>query len=182
MRRGNSTWIVLLIIASAVVGGGGILAHAWNQRHFTIGFVKQHLAERFPEQSTMGPRELAEWLASATAPILLDARSRAEWQVSRLPGAVFAGFDPTSGGLPAIVSTLPATAPILVYDHVGLRSAALVARLHKQADREAVNLLGGIIFWANEGLPLVDERGPTSVVHPGERAWKHLLDPRFQQP
>ena len=51
--------------------------------------VKRSLRNRFSDIQWITTAELADWLAARDRPqpVLLDVRTRAEWQVSHLPGA-----------------------------------------------------------------------------------------------
>jgi rhodanese-related sulfurtransferase len=94
------------------------------------------------------PRELAELLGGADAPLLLDVREPHEHAYSRIAGA---RLIPLST-LHHAVSTLPRDGNIVVYCHHGIRSAHAVEML-RAAGVPARNLSGGIDRWSVEVDP-----------------------------
>ncbi len=83
------------------------------------------------------------------APLLLDVREPAEWQICRLPGAVLAPMSElASRGAAALPSGLTPWAPVVVYCHHGVRSAQVTAWLLKQGFHGVVSLAGGIDAWS----------------------------------
>lgn len=133
--------------------------------------VDRELAARFDDVPVVDDAGLAAELAGPRAPLLLDARTPAEWTVSRLPGARPA-FD--DAGAAAALAAAPVSTPLVVYCSIGLRSARLARRLRAQG-RPARNLRHGIFGWADAGRPLVDDRGPATLVHPFDAGWGRLL-------
>jgi rhodanese-related sulfurtransferase len=131
---------------------------------------------RFPGVAWVSTAELASWLArregEAQRPVLLDARSAAEYEVSHLGGA--RRVDP--GADAPLPTDLPEDAPVVVYCSVGYRSAALAHRLQAKGLRRVYNLEGGIFQWANEGRPVYREGEPVREVHPYGRLWGRFLD------
>lgn len=96
--------------------------------------------------------------------VLVDARTRTEIAVSRIPGAI----------LPEQLPALRAGRPVLVYCTVGMRSARTTQAL-RASGIEAWNLAGGILGWAAAGGALVDPHGaPTRKVHTFGARWNHL--------
>lgn len=107
-------------------------------------------------------------------PILLDARSREEFEVSHLRGAACASDEA------AAVSALAGVGSereIVVYCSVGMRSAALAEKLNRRGFENVANLEGGIFAWANEGNPLYRGETVVEVVHPFDERWGALLAP-----
>jgi rhodanese-related sulfurtransferase len=108
-------------------------------------------------------------------PLLLDARSTSEYEVSHLRGALHAPDEP------AALAALSDAAPereIVVYCSVGVRSSALAEDLRARGFTRAANLEGGIFAWANAGLPMVRGDGteePAERVHPFDARWGALL-------
>ena len=121
---------------------------------------------------TVPAAELAEELRRPKAPLLLDARTPAEFRVSHLAGARFVDFDsvPT-----ARFAGLDRGQPVVVYCAVGLRSERLGERLHALGFRHVRNLYGGLFEWVNEGHPVVNAAGATGDVHPYSPFWGSWL-------
>jgi rhodanese-related sulfurtransferase len=136
--------------------------------------LKRSLKYRFPRVEWISTQELADWLADKgrPAPLLLDVRTPAEWEVSHLPGA--RRVDP---GVPIESETaaISKETPIITYCAVGYRSAELATRLRAAGFTDVRNLEGSIFEWANEHRPLVrgDER--VQRVHPYNSLWGRLL-------
>lgn len=91
--------------------------------------------------------------------VVLDVREPVEWQYGHIEGAVHIPLST----LPMRHTELP-DAQTLVVCKVGGRSAQAVMWLQQQG-REAVNLGGGMLDWADAGRPMVSETGrPPQVV------------------
>lgn len=134
-----------------------------------------HMIETdFPTVSSVTTDSLAARLSDSTAarPLLLDARSTEEYNVSHLPEA--RRVDPEAQSFPAL-DTLSRDRPIVVYCSVGYRSARIASRLQDQGFRNAANLEGSIFRWANEGRPVVRGDTPVRAVHPYDDTWGTLL-------
>jgi len=125
-----------------------------------------------PDVQHVSVDELAREL-SASRPVLLDVRSRAEFETSHLPGAVLAPDLDTA--LEALSHT--PDAPVVVYCSVGLRSSALAEELMAHGYTSTRNLEGGIFAWANADHPLTAGDAPASRVHPYNSRWGALLAP-----
>lgn len=110
--------------------------------------------------------------ASASRPLLLDARSKEEFAVSHLAGA--RRVDPSATTFPSLDS-LDRDTPIVVYCSVGYRSSRIVKRLREKGFTNASNLRGSIFRWANEGRPVVRNGTPVRAVHPYDETWGVLL-------
>lgn len=141
--------------------------------------IKELVRKRFPEVRQLPTAELAAWLVDTNRPLplLLDARRPAEFSVSHLRGAK--RVDP--GAKPDALKPLIETGrPVIVYCSVGYRSSELARRLMKAGITNVFNLAGSIFQWANEGRPLVDEKGPAKTVHPYNARWGALLKPEIR--
>ncbi len=145
---------------------------AW---HRTLRLVR----DEYPDVPQITTRKLASLLADGTANtiLLLDARTRAEYRLSHLKGAVHAGD--TASALRAIGAHPPGST-IVVYCSVGYRSARLANRLRQRGITNVFNLEGSLFQWANEGRHLY--RGPDRVheAHPYDRNWGRLLERRYR--
>lgn len=137
---------------------------------------------RFPGVANLSTTELATWLSDRVRPppLLVDVREAAEYAVSHLPGAVWAGTEKAQAEL--LKNTAPER-PLVFYCSVGWRSAQATQRAQKSGRAAAFNLRGSIFQWANEGRPLVGRRDePTTLVHPYDNTWGQLLDrPRWSR-
>ncbi|MGB3300335.1 MAG: rhodanese-like domain-containing protein [Phormidesmis sp.] len=136
--------------------------------------VKSWVRQSFSSVPTISTAELANWLEQAdTSPLLLDARSAEEYEVSYLRGAHRAK---TVAEAEAVIkeANIAKQTPIVVYCSIGYRSGRLGKAL-QAAGYEVTNLEGSIFQWANEGRSLVTANGPTQQVHPYSWLWGLLL-------
>lgn len=143
--------------------------------------MKALVHERFPDVRHLSTVELAAWLADPQRPkpVLLDVRTRAEFEVSHIPGA--RQVDPKT---PAahLRSTLPSGAPVVLYCSVGYRSADCGTRLLEAGVTNLLNLEGSLFQWANEGRPLESAGRPATQVHPYSAKFGKLLKPALRAP
>lgn len=81
---------------------------------------------------------------------ILDVREDDEWSGGHIDGAVHIPL----GQLQGRVEEVPTDSQVLVYCHMGGRSAQATAYL-QTVGVDAVNLDGGIVAWERAGRPLV---------------------------
>ncbi|CAM4110597.1 rhodanese-like domain-containing protein [Zobellia roscoffensis] len=114
-------------------------------------------------------------LDSTTGPILLDAREKAEYEVSHLKDAIWVGYDTFQ--LDSVVQKVQnKDSEIVVYCSIGVRSENIGEKLEKAGYTNVKNLYGGIFEWKNEGLPVYDTIGnETERVHAFNKYWGKLL-------
>jgi rhodanese-related sulfurtransferase len=143
--------------------------------------VKRTLRGKFRDVDWITTQQLAEWLADTkrTAPVLLDVRTLAEWNVSHLPRA--RRVDPKATAQEA-AGELPKDARIVAYCSVGYRSGLLARRLRSAGFTHVQDLEGSIFQWANEGRPLVQDGHAARQVHPYSASWGKLLRPELRAP
>ncbi|KAA1424926.1 rhodanese-like domain-containing protein [Mumia zhuanghuii] len=82
--------------------------------------------------------------------VVVDVREPDEWASGHIDGALHIPL----GDLPTRADEIPADGQVLVYCHVGGRSARATMFL-QQRGIDAVNLAGGVIAWHQAGRPLV---------------------------
>ena len=97
------------------------------------------------------PLELRIRMDGGTPPFLLDVRERYEWEIGNLAGAGAVLIPYTEVG--RRLDELPLDRPIVVYCHVGVRSALIVQDLMSQGFTDVSNLKGGYLAWADEVDP-----------------------------
>ena len=122
--------------------------------------------------STVPPATLAAELNGPAAPLLLDVRTPAEFQVSHLRGAQFVSYDSMATERFAGIDR---RRPVVVYCSVGGRSERLGERLHALGFGQVRNLYGGLFEWVNEGYPVYNANGATENVHPYSALWSPWL-------
>ena len=122
--RAGRPWlgVFLVIVVLPILIGGAVLLIAGRGVAFEV--VRRLTARKFPDVQWIERAELARWRedSSRPQPLVLDARTAPEYQVSHLKDAVLMDPDgplcgPSPGG--------PRTIPIVVYSSVGYRGARL---------------------------------------------------------
>jgi len=93
--------------------------------------------------------ELKARLTSGTRVTLVDVREPWEWDLCHLEGARHIPM----GEIPVRYLELEPEDEVVVYCHVGQRSAMVVQFLRQQGFQKAVNLRGGIEAWARQVDP-----------------------------
>ncbi len=86
--------------------------------------------------------------------ITLDVRTQGEYAEGHLEGAQLIDFQ--SGNFEKEISSLDKNATYAVYCRSGNRSGQAVKVMHDAGFHNVYNLNGGVIDWANAGLPLVN--------------------------
>lgn len=101
--------------------------------------------------------------------VLLDTRTKAEYDVSHLPNAHWVGYDDFEMKR---VGEVPKQANVVLYCSVGVRSERVGEKLLAAGYQHVHNLYGSLFEWVNEGNPVVDKQGkPTQRVHAYSRLW-----------
>lgn len=139
--------------------------------------VNAKIRREFPDVERITTAELAAWLndESRPAPLLLDVRTRAEYDVSHLNNAQH--VEPDSS---AAVVKRAKDQPIVTYCSVGYRSSGFARKLRAAGFTNVRNLQGSIFAWANEGRPIFRGRERVEKVHPYNRTWGLLLEKKYR--
>lgn len=176
---GGRPWLVpflVIVVVPILIGAAVVLILGRG-----VGFeaVRRRTVHKFPDVQWVTTSELARWRddAGRAQPLVLDARTKVEYQVSHLKDAVL------DDALRPTVRPLrgrPTSDPIVVYGSVGYRGARLATWLGKQGFTNVRNLSGGIFQWANEDRPLFRDSRPVAEVHPYDHRWGFLLVTRYR--
>ena len=131
----------------------------------------------FPGVSRISTTELHDWLNDShrDKPVLLDVRTKAEYDVSHLHGA-----QRVEPGSDVHALSIPRDKPIVTYCSVGYRSAAFARNLQEAGYKSVQNTSGSIFEWANKGFPLESNGKPAAKVHPYNARWSKLLNPQLR--
>ena len=168
----------LLVLAALVaVAGWLLLSRPHRAGSLAWRAVERDVAARYPDVPTVTTGALAARLEAPDAPVLLDARTPAEYAVSHLPGARRVDPDATAAELAEGLEGVGRDREVVVYCAVGVRSAGVAGRLRAAGFERVANLEGSIFRWANEGRPLVRDGEAASTVHPYDPVWGRLLRP-----
>lgn len=133
--------------------------------------LESRLERRYRDvPAVMENEEVHQLIKSGRIPseiYLLDTRSPEEWEVSRLPGATFVDYRKFSVEQ---LAHIPTDATIVLYCAAGRRSGNVGEALREAGYTDVRDMYGGILLWAEEGYPLVNDDGPVDRVH-GSRRW-----------
>ncbi|MGX1023734.1 rhodanese-like domain-containing protein [Psychroflexus sp. MBR-150] len=105
--------------------------------------------------------------------ILLDTRTKAEYEVSHLKNAIWVGYDNFEK---KNVKHLDKNTKIIVYCSIGVRSEQIGERLKAMDFNNIRNLHGGIFEWVNRGYPIYKNNLQTQNVHPYDEFWGKFLE------
>ncbi len=154
--------VAILILAANLVACGSV---EW-------ALVNYKVRHDFPDVRRTNPKQVADALHDPKGPnpVLLDVRTKAEYQVSHIHGArrVEPGSD-------ASAIDLPHDTPIVTYCSVGYRSGAFAKKLNEAGYKNVQNMGGSIFEWANDGYPIEQDGHPVKKVHPYNARWGKLL-------
>ena len=157
--------VIVVVLALSLTLSASAHAIGWS-------LVNAKIRTEFPDVKRITTAELAERLADTKrdAPVLLDVRTRAEFDVSHLKSARH--IEP---GSDASAIKVPKDAPIVTYCSVGYRSGRFAQKLLAAGYTNVVNLEGSIFRWANEGRPVFRNGRQVEQVHPYNGTWGLLL-------
>jgi sulfur-carrier protein adenylyltransferase/sulfurtransferase len=105
--------------------------------------------ENLPETATVTPEELQAELKDGKKIVLVDVREPHEYEIAHIEGARLMPL----GTLAGAVNTLDSADDIVMYCHVGERSARATTLLRGIGFKKVRNLRGGIEAWAVEVDP-----------------------------
>ena len=158
------------VVLFTVAAGWALVAEAQG-----LDGMKKLVRVRFPDVPQLSTQELSAWLQDGRKPrpVLLDVRTKAEFDVSHLPGARRVDPDAKTAD---VAPMLEKGRPVVTYCSVGYRSSAMADRLRKAGVPQVSNLEGSIFQWANEGRPLEANGKPATKVHPYNDTFGKMLD------
>lgn len=179
-RRHFHTAALIAALSSSVIAiqpsSGG--AHAEGQRG--LNDLERQIAIDHPDARSLTAEQFEARLEASADVVVFDVRERAEYEVSRLPGAILVAPDITVQDFMARHGSAVAGKTVLLYCSVGVRSSALAQRIDgpvRAAGAEgAFNLRGGAFSWHNTGRRLVDRSGDTEKLHGYNRTWSRYVD------
>ncbi len=164
---------------SAIAGLEIMTGCSHNQETLTWTEVISDIRSKYQDVKQLQTTELQKLLTSPgnEPAILIDARSKEEFQVSHISGAENLPYN--SKDLLKHLKDIKPDSPIVVYCSVGYRSSILVKKLQNMGFTQAYNLEGSIFKWANEGRPLVQGQTAVHKVHPYDVRWGSLLERKY---
>ena len=107
--------------------------------------------------------------------MILDARERVEFDVSRIPSAQYIGYSEFSSEK-TLQQLANKNQTVVVYCTLGVRSETIGEKLKKAGFTDVKNLYGGIVEWKNKDFPVIDSLGAeTQQVHTASKFWGQWL-------
>jgi rhodanese-related sulfurtransferase len=169
--------VLLVVIVLPILVGGVVLLVAGRPVAFEV--LRWRTARKFPDVKWLTTEELARWRSDPAEPqpVVLDARTEAEFGVSRLKGAM--RIDPYRPSLRPLQGFRKDTL-LMVYSSAGYRGARVANWLNRAGYTNVHNLTGGIFAWVNEGRPIFRGETPTAQVHPYDHNWGRLVDGKYR--
>ena len=137
--------------------------------------VKDMIQRQYPYVTPLTTDALNAWMndANRTAPMLIDTRSRPEFDISHLNKAIYAE---TRAEIDAVTANTAKDQEIVVYCSVGFRSAQMASWLNSRGFKNVHNLEGSLFEWANKDFPIYRKNIRVKTVHPYDEDWGRLLD------
>lgn len=168
---------VLVVLVLPLLIGAGVALVAGRPLAFEV--VRRLTVRKFPDLRWIDAAEFARWRedASRPQPVVLDARTQAEFDVSHLRDA--ARIDPYRPLLRPLRG-LPKDTPIVAYSSVGYRAARVADWLGRQGYTQVSVLDGSLFRWANDQRPMFHDGRPTVQVHPYDERWGLMLESPYR--
>ena len=114
-------------------------------------------------------REFRDSLEPRKNLVILDGRTREEFEVSHMKNAIWVGEKQVPDSL---IEQLNRADTVVVYCSVGARSAKITENLREKGFDRSYNLYGGIFGYIREGGNVINSRGDTvNKVHPYNKIW-----------
>jgi rhodanese-related sulfurtransferase len=174
-RRWLRVALILLVVPLLI--GAAITLFAGRPVAFDA--IRRITDRKFPEGRWVSVSDLERWRAdpARAQPVLLDARTEVEYDVSHLRDAV--RIDPYRPSLRPLRG-FPKDTAIVLYSSVGYRGARVADFLARQGYTQVYNLDGGQFRWANSGRPVFRQGRPVAEVHPYDPTWGLLLESEYR--
>ncbi|CAB4070299.1 Peroxiredoxin-like 2A [Lepeophtheirus salmonis] len=113
---------------------------------------------KFPKTPVISTQKLLYKLDGKEKIFLIDCRSKDEFAVSRIPGAIHLEFNAPFHKIKALLTSHETKSFIVPYCSIGYRSSILTNRINSYNSNRALNLEGSIFKWVKEDKPLVDSK------------------------
>ena len=118
--------------------------------------------------------ELAKLISADQNILLLDTRSKEEFEVSFIENALFVGYEDFE--LERYEDQLDKNLPIILYCSIGVRSEKIGEQLKAAGFKNIKNLRGGIFKWFNEARTIINENEQeTNRIHGFNEKWSRFL-------
>ena len=123
--------------------------------------------------TTIQPAALYQKILKSETIYILDTREDSEFKTSAIKGAIQVGYDKFDI---SSTNSFNKNSTIIVYCTIGARSENIGEKLLKDGFKNVYNLYGGLIYWKNQGYPVIDSKGmPTKNIHVYSKEWGKWL-------
>lgn len=128
----------------------GVVAskHNITDMNEVISFIEE--AEQIDKRVQINAKDAAEALKSASKPRLIDVRTPAEWEMSKIPGAELITEE-----LSYEIMNLSKETPMIFYCHTGVRSMDAASYFAGHGFSNVKSLTGGIDEWSQSIDPSI---------------------------
>ena len=169
--------VMLVVLVLPILIGAGVALVAGRPLAFEA--VRRMTVRKFPDVRSIDAADLARWREDPgrAQPVVLDARTQAEYDLSHLKDAV--RIDPYRPLLRPLRG-MPKDTALVLYSSVGYRGTRVAAWLARQGYTKVANLDGGLFRWANDDRPMFHEGRPTVKVHPYDERWGLMLESPYR--
>lgn len=182
-RTSFSLWWLLIPLALMTI----VLVSRGNTGNGTapqkaLAELRLKIRQDYTDVVHISPAEVRQWQQQdVLPPIILDIREPEEYAVSHIAHAInIPPATPVQTAINAHLKHRQQGQKILVYCSVGVRSSRYAQQLQAAGVGEIYNLDGSLFAWANQGYPLVQDRGPANTVHGYDAQWQRYLLPRLR--
>jgi rhodanese-related sulfurtransferase len=105
--------------------------------------------------------------------VLLDSRSKEEYEVSHLRNAKWIGYKSFDKSK---VDSIDNNTEIIIYCAVGVRSEKIGEELKRLGFKNVKNLYGGIFLWHNKRFPIFANGNSTEKIHTYNKRWGKFIN------
>ncbi len=155
----------------ASVSAAGLEGPSFSREQIALEAFKLEVQKSYAEVRHL---PIADFRNSNLPSLLLDVRSAQEYQVSRIPGAIWVSDNDQLLRL----AEDHGDQLLVLYCSVGARSSQAARHLIQAGYMQVANLAGSIFEWSNSGYSLENDAGTTTEVHPYNAfwGWRYLDD------
>lgn len=122
---------------------------------------------------TIKPADLYAKILAGEKLYILDTRENKEYSVSHIKGAIKVGYNNFDVKQ---TDKFDKNVTVIMYCTIGARSEEIGTKLKKIGFKNVFNLYGGLIYWKNQGYPVVDSSNkPTQNIHVYSKEWGKWL-------
>ena len=148
---------------------------------FTLNTIHKDIQADFPGVSHLPADTLLKAIQKNEPEdfIIFDVREKREFEISHIKGAYH--LSPSSWAYQFInkYGQKVKGKKVVFYCSVGVRSSKMARYLKqdllKAGATSVNNLTQGLFGWSNNQYPMVNAKGPTSMIHPYDEYWGQLL-------